>query len=129
MARGIISVSHKGDFNGTESFLKSMKQRKNYSKLDRLAKQGAAALASATPVDSGTTAASWGYKIDILSQTIKITWTNSNIVDGYPIAILIQYGHGTGNGGYVEGRDYINPAIRPIFDKILEQVWKGVEES
>lgn len=94
--------------------------------LDRYAQAGVLALQSATPVESGETAYSWDYKITQKGSTFKITWTNSHVVDGIPIAILIQYGHATRNGGYVEGKDYINPALKPIFDKIAEEAWKEV---
>jgi len=94
--------------------------------LSKYAEEGKAALASATPTDSGETASSWDYIITIKSGRAKITWTNSNDANGIPVAVLIQYGHATRNGGYVQGRDYINPAIKPIFDKIANELWKGV---
>ena len=87
---------------------------------------GVSALESATPVDSGLTASSWDYEIHQSRNSAKIVWTNSNINQGVPIAIILQYGHGTRNGGYVQGRDYINPAIKPVFDRIAEGVWKEV---
>ena len=85
-----------------------------------------AALASATPIDSGNTANSWYYKIDRDNSSASITFYNSNIQNGVPIAIILQYGHGTNHGGWVEGRDYINPAIQPVFDKIANEAWKEV---
>lgn len=97
-----------------------------FRNLEKYAQEGVAALSSATPVDSGLTAASWDYEIVKKKGAISIYWTNSNINAGVPIAVILQYGHGTNNGGYVQGRDYINPAIRPIFDKIAENAWKEV---
>lgn len=97
-----------------------------FRNLEKYAREGVTALASATPVDSGETAASWDYEIQKGNGKVSIYWTNSNINDGVPIAVILQYGHGTNGGGYVQGRDYINPAIRPIFDKIAENAWKEV---
>lgn len=87
---------------------------------------GVDALSAATPVDTGKTAASWGYVITRTSDTATITWTNSNVNNGVPIALILQYGHGTGTGGYVKGRDYIKPAIRPVFDELANELWKEV---
>lgn len=98
----------------------------NTSKVDSYAREGVSALVSATPIDTGITSESWGYEIKRTRSGFSIIWTNSNVVDGVPIAILIQYGHGTRSGSFVEGRDFINPAIRPIFDKIAENLWKEV---
>jgi hypothetical protein len=95
--------------------------------LDKFAREGVTALASATPVESGLTSASWNYQIQRSKGSTTITWTNSHVVDGVPIAIILQYGHGTGTGGYVAGRDYINPAMKPIFDRIADSVWKVVK--
>ena len=97
--------------------------------LDKYGNQGVAALSSATPVDTGLTAASWYYEIEQKPGSTVITFCNSNIQNGIPIAIILQYGHATGNGGWVQGRDYINPALRPVFDKIAEKAWKEVTES
>jgi len=94
--------------------------------LEKYGREGVAALAAATPINSGVTAASWGYEIKRGPRQVTITWTNSNVINGVPIAIVIQYGHGTRNGGYVQGRDYINPVMKPIFDKITNDVWKEV---
>ena len=122
----MIVIKHKGNFNNTEKFLKKA-AKVNYAQcLDKYGRQGVAALASATPVDSGLTANSWNYEIQSSKNMISIIWTNSNIVSGVPIAIILQYGHGTRNGGWVQGRDYINPAIQPIFDRIADEVWKEV---
>jgi len=121
-----ITFTHKGDFKRTEKFLNAIFKKRLYNKLSVYAEKGVQALASATPKDTGKTAASWGYTIDLESSPISITWTNSNINKNVNIALILQYGHGTRNGGYVVGRDYINPAIQPIFDEIAESVWKEV---
>lgn len=121
----MISVKTSGSFKNTESFLKRSKNF-SLSSLDQYGREGVAALAAATPVDTGKTAASWDYKITKSDDSVTITFVNNNIVDGNCIAILLQYGHGTRNGGYVVGRDYINPAIRPIFDKIAKSAWSEV---
>lgn len=122
----VISFHHKGNFQKTDNFLKKAKQGDYFRSLEKFAQEGVNALASATPIDSGKTAASWDYTISRSKGSVSITWTNSNINNGVNIAVIIQYGHGTRNGGYVQGRDYINPAIRPVFDKIAENVWKEV---
>lgn len=122
----MIVVKHRGNFNNTENFLKRASRFDIRRILERYAKEGVAALSAATPVDSGLTASSWGYEITINKDSYVIAWTNSNINDGVPIAIILQYGHGTGTGGWVEGRDYINPAIQPIFDKIANDAWREV---
>lgn len=121
----MISFKHKGDLSLTTKFLLNAKKTP-LAILDRYGKAGVDALASATPVDTGKTAASWSYSISDNGKYYKITWSNSNVNNGSLIAILIQYGHGTRNGGYVQGTDYINPAIRPIFDKIAEAAWREV---
>lgn len=123
----MITFRQKGDFSKLTSYLEKAKKTVRLSTLDKYGQAGVAALASATPVDSGTTANSWYYKIENKSGSATISWHNSNIQNGVPIAIIIQYGHGTGTGGWVEGRDYINPAIRPIFDKIASDVWREVK--
>lgn len=125
----MVIVKQKGDFSKTEKFLNSISKKQYYRNLQKYAVQGVAALASATPIDSGTTANSWDYEIRQTKNSVSIYWTNSNVNKGVPIAVIIQYGHGTRNGGYVQGRDYINPAMRPIFDKIAENVWKEVISS
>lgn len=124
-----ISFSSKGNFNKTEKFLSAMSRGDLFSTLGTFGKEGVAALAAATPTDSGETAGAWGYKVTKSSGRATIEWTNSHIVNGVPIAIILQYGHGTGTGGYVQGRDYINPAIRPVFDKIAERAWKVVKSA
>jgi hypothetical protein len=97
--------------------------------LDMYGREGVNALKSATPIDSAETAASWNYKIERSGRSVSIAWTNTNVVDGTPLIILLQYGHGTGTGGYVQGRDIINPAMRPIFNKIADNVWKAVTSA
>ena len=125
----MVVVKHKGDFSNTEKFLRKLSNHDARSVLEKYAQEGVAALAAATPVDSGLTASSWGYEITRSGKTYAINWTNSNVVNGVPIAVILQYGHGTGTGGWVQGRDYINPAIRPIFDKIANEAWREVTKS
>lgn len=122
----MISFSHKGDFSKLTRFLEKAKQTVHLGDLDKYGREGVAALASATPVDSGLTAKSWYYKIENKSGSVTISFRNSNIQNGVPIAVILQYGHGTNNGGWVQGRDYINPAIQPIFDKIANNAWREV---
>ena len=122
----MISFRQKGDFSKTLNFLKNAKNYTQTMDLDSYAKQGVNALSSATPVDTGLTARSWYYEIKKTKDTITINFNNSNIQNGVLIAIILQYGHGTSTGGYVQGRDYINPAIQPIFDAIAENAWKEV---
>ena len=125
----MISFRQKGDFSKLTRFLERAKNLVHLSDLDRYGREGVAALTSATPVDTGKTAASWYYDIKINKESASITFNNSNIQNGVPIAIILQYGHGTRNGGWVEGRDYINPIIQPIFDKIVEEAWKEVTKA
>ena len=125
----MISFRQKGDFSKTIRFLEKAKKGIKISDLDKYGEEGVAALASATPVDSGLTANSWYYKIENKNGIVKISFCNSNIQNGVPIAIILQYGHATRNGGWVQGRDYINPAIRPIFDSITEKAWREVTKS
>ena len=125
----MISFRQKGDFSKLTSFLEKAKETVNIGMLDRYGREGVAALSSATPVDSGLTASSWYYEIKRETGSISISFHNSNIQNGVPIAIILQYGHGTGNGGWVEGRDYINPAIQPVFDRIANEAWKEVTKS
>lgn len=125
----MIRFRHKGDFSKMTQFLERAKEAVHLGDLDRFGRAGVAALASATPVDSGETATSWYYEITNKNNTITISFHNSNIQNGVPIAIILQYGHGTGTGGWVQGRDYINPAIQPIFDQIANYAWKEVTRS
>ena len=122
----MIKLTPTGNFDKTNKFLKRASTWSKNVNLDVYAKRGVAALSSATPVDTGLTASSWYYRIDRKDGLISITFLNSNINKGVPIAIILQYGHGTRNGGWVEGRDYINPAIRPIFDELADAAWKEV---
>jgi len=122
----MVTFRHKGDFSKTIRFMENAKKAVRLADLDKYGREGVAALASATPVDTGLTASSWYYEIVIKDGSATITFYNSNIQNGVPIAIILQYGHGTRNGGWVQGRDYINPAIQPIFDKIANQAWKEV---
>lgn len=121
-----IRVTTTGSFKKTRRFLRKASDKKIFNSLVRYAKEGAEALAAATPVKSGKTAGSWRYEIAYADGSAKINWINDNINKGQVIALLIQYGHGTGTGGWVEGRDYINPAIQPIFDEIRDKIWKEV---
>lgn len=121
-----FKVFHKGDFKKTEKFLKGAKVFNLKSLLKRYGEAGVKALKAATPKDTGELADSWGYQIEIKQGSARVIWTNSKVIDGYPIAILLQYGHATGGGGYVQGRDYINPAMRNIFDQLAIAAWKEV---
>lgn len=121
-----ITVQHRGSFKKVETFLDRMAKGDLYKALDRYAKEGVVALQANTPQDSGETAASWDYSINRSGRSLTITWTNTNVVNGVPIAIILQYGHGTGTGGYVQGQDYINPAMKPVFDRIADNVWRVV---
>lgn len=125
----MVTFSHKGNLNKTTVFLGQAKKATHLHVLDKYGREGVAALASATPVDSGLTSESWYYEVVKKHGTASITFYNSNINNGVPIAIILQYGHGTRNGGWVQGRDYINPAIQPIFDKIADDAWKEVTRS
>mgnify|MGYP007012478962 CR=1 FL=1 len=122
----MISFRQKGDFSKLTRFLERIKEVVKLGDLDRYGQEGVAALSSATPKDSGETASSWYYTIEHNRESASISFHNSHINDGVPIAIILQYGHGTRNGGWVEGRDYINPAIQPVFDKIAEDAWREV---
>ena len=122
----MISFRQKGDFAKLTKYLVKIDKAVKLRDLDRYGREGVAALASATPVDTGLTANSWYYEIERRRGISSITFYNSNVHRGICIAIILQYGHGTGTGGWVEGRDYINPAIQPIFDKIAENAWKEV---
>ena len=124
----MITFKQKGDFSKLNTFLQKKLRIAHLSKFDKYGRLGVNALSSATPVDTGKTAASWSYKVVMSDTGFSITWTNSNFNKGVPIAVILQYGHGTRNGGWVEGRDYINPAIQPIFDQIAEDLWKEMTE-
>lgn len=122
----MISFRQKGDFSKLSRFLEKAKGAAHLSVLDKYGREGVAALSSATPVESGKTADSWFYEIERKKGSATIVFKNSNVNNGVLIAIILQYGHGTGTGGWVEGRDYINPAIQPIFDKIANAAWEEV---
>ena len=122
----MISFRHKGNFSKTEKYLRNIKAKKLFNALNKYGQEGVAVLMSATPIDTGKTAMSWRYEIVQENGSIRLIFCNDNIQNGVPIAIILQYGHGTRNGGWVEGRDYINPAIQPIFDKIAESCWREV---
>lgn len=121
-----ISVSHKGSFSNLKRLLQSPIKQTVDAELNRLGAKGVSALQNGTPRDSGRTAAAWSYDIQKSRGQTSLVFNNSHINNGVPIAIILQYGHGTGTGGYVQGRDYINPAIQPVFDEIAEQIGKAV---
>lgn len=125
----MIRCTVKGDFKNTNNLLKRIMKLDFESVLDRYAEQGVQALKSATPIDTGETADAWDYEIVKESGRVSIYWTNSNENQGIQIAVILNYGHGTGNGGYVVGRHYISPAIQPVFDQIADAAWKEVTKS
>lgn len=125
----MIRFRQKGDFSKLTRFLERAKEAVHLGDLDKYGRQGVAALASATPVDSGLTASSWYYEITNKNGIARIGFYNSNIQNGVPIAIILQYGHATGTGGWVEGLDYINPAVQPLFVKIADTAWREVTKA
>lgn len=125
----MISITSQGDLKKTDDFLKKLLNGDFYSDLNRYGEMGVAALSKATPVDSSLTANSWAYRIIRNRKRPGIEWYNKNQVNGTPVAILIQYGHATGTGGFVQGRDFINPSMRPIFEKIADEIWKKVKHG
>lgn len=125
----MIRFRHKGDFSKTTNFLNRAKNGIDVRIFDKYGQQGVAALMSVTPVDTGATANAWYYKIEQRKGSVSIGFYNSNIQNGVLVAILLQYGHGTNNGGWVEGQDYINPAIQPLFDEIVNNAWREVTKS
>jgi hypothetical protein len=122
----MIKMTANGDFRNIEKFLDAAKKGKQFSTLNNYGRLGVEALASATPVDSGLTASSWTYEVKSAKGRYSISWHNTNRENGAPVAILLQYGHATGTGGWVEGRDYINPALHPLFDQLANDVWEQV---
>ena len=122
----MFGFNDRGSFKNFEQFAKRVQKSDMYRSLDAIAQAGVAQLAAATPTDSGVTASSWSYEITISRGSCNIVWLNYNIQNGFSVAIGLQYGHGTGTGGWIPGMDYINPAIRPIFDKMADEVWKVV---
>jgi hypothetical protein len=125
----VITFSVSGSFQNSQRFLEAVSKIDIKSILVSCAQRGVSALASRTPEDTGRTAAAWGYEVSSSGGVYSITWTNSDIENGFPVAIMLQFGYGTGTGGYVQGRDYINPAIAPIFDMIADRVWKAVTSA
>ena len=122
----MIVFRHKGNFSKATRYLERAKEAVRLGILDKYGQRGVAALASATPFETGKTANSWYYEIVHKNGSVSIEFKNSNIQNGVPIAIILQYGHGTNNGGWVQGRDYINPVIQPLFDEIVNEAWKEV---
>ena len=125
----MITFRQKGDFSKLTKYFERLKEVVKLGDLDKYGREGVAALSSATPKDTGLTADSWYYKIENKNGVAKLNFYNSNIQNGVPIAIILQYGHGTQNGGWVQGRDYINPAIQPIFDSLADDAWKEVTKT
>lgn len=125
-----VTFKTQGNLKKTWRFLRFVSKRSYYERIEEYAKKGVVALTLATPIDSGETASSWDYKINIDGQTTTVEWTNSSVTpDGIPIVILLQYGHATRNGGYVQGYDFINPALKPIFDQMVNDMWKEVRDA
>ncbi len=126
----MIKITQKGDFKKTHKFLNSITFNQHFIKiLEDYGRQGVEALSSATPIDTGNTAASWTYSVEKNQNGYAVTWSNTNINNGVNIAIILQYGHGTGSGGYVKGKNYINPALQPIFDSMANELWKEVTSA
>jgi hypothetical protein len=125
----MITFTVTGDFNSTMSSLKKMSKLDVLSIMDSCGAEGVTALSEATPIESGLAAGSWGYDVRAKRGVYTIYWTNIDIEHDFPVVIMLQYGYGTGTGGYVQGRDYINPAIKPIFDQIADKVWKAVTSA
>lgn len=125
----MITFNVTGDFKNTESFLKNALKVDVLGIMYSCGEEGVAALSSATPVDTGLAAGDWSFDVQAKKGVYSIYWTNSDVEKGFPVAIMLQYGYGTGTGGYVQGRDYINPAIKPIFDEIANKVWKAVTSA
>lgn len=125
----LIKVKQIGDFSKTKQFFERVKELGSLSVYDQFGKRGVEALSSATPVRTGLTASSWMYDIKHDGEDVTITWSNTNVKNGYNIAIILQYGHATNHGGYVKGYDYINPSIRPVMDELAGDVWKEVTKE
>lgn len=122
----MISFSVSGSTRKTEAFLRKLSKGDIFSQLEAYAREGVSALIAATPVDSGLAADSWDFEIENTRGSATIKWINKDIENGFPVAIMLQYGYGTGTGGYVQGQDYVNPAMKPVFDRIADKVWKAV---
>ena len=125
----MIKVTTTGNFDKTEAFLSRMKKGDMFDKIEKCCQEGVTALSRATPVNTGKTADSWSYEIKVSGDGAIVYWTNTNIINGFNVAIGLQYGHGTGWGGYVRGIDYINPAIAPVFEKIANDIWQEVTRA
>lgn len=121
-----ISFKHRGSFKNTERFFRNATRARIFGALTAIAQEGVADLAAATPKDTGETANAWTYEIIETSNSYIISWANTHVNDGVNVAVLLQLGHGTGTGGYVQGRDYINPTMKPIFDRMADKAWKAV---
>lgn len=124
----MITISSKGNFNNTEKFFKKVISSNYLSIFEKYGKEGVRLLSSATPVDTGKTSESWTYDVKKSKRGISIEWSNSNVINGVQIAVIIQYGHGTQNGAYIQGQDYINPVIKPLFDILTNDIWKDVSK-
>lgn len=122
----LVVMKQSGSLKNFEGFLYKNRKRRLYQLLNEYGKQGVELLRDATPVDTGKTATGWDYEIEVNSQGVSLYWVNSNVNEGVPIAILIQYGHATRKGTYVQGVDYINPALRPLFESMATKLWKEV---
>ena len=129
MARSAITFKHKGNFEKTTKFLQRAKKREFYKNLEQYGERGVEALRTATPIDTGETSRSWHYRIENTRDSVAIVWYNTNVNQGVNIALMIQYGHGTPFGKYIRGKNYIKPAIRPIFQDIEDGVWKEVTKD
>lgn len=125
----MIFVKSSGSFDNMESFLKKAAKLNIFDILNANGQEGVEALSRATPIETGLAAHSWSYRVSSSNGTYTIAWYNSDIENGFPVVIMLQYGHGTGTGGYVPGYDFINPAIKPVFDKIADNVWKAVTSA
>ena len=125
----MVTIKHRGNFNKLERFLNAVRGARYLNMLDKYGQEGVKALAAATPVDTGKTAASWTYEIERSPTRTTISWLNTNTNQNVNIAVILQYGHGTGTGGWVQVRDYINPAIRPVFDRIANEAWREVTSA
>ena len=121
-----VTFRQRGDLSKTERFLRNAQAAIKFRNLETYAEQGLTALQNSTPYETGETARCWYYTIERTSNSVSVIYKNSNIQNGVQIAVILQYGHGTGTGGYVEGRDYINPAVRPVFDKLADDIWEEV---
>lgn len=125
----MIKFRHKGDYKKLNNYLKRIQKASNATDLDRFGMMGVTALASMTPIETGLTASSWYYEIERSNGKTVLSFRNSNINDGVPIAIILQHGHGTGTGGWVEGIDYINPSLRPVFEQMANDIWQEVTKA